>query len=595
MPRSPLTITADSVAKSGSSRIHALPRDVIHSIAAGEVVDSLAAVVRELIENALDAQATHITLALWPDQGRVQVADNGTAMGLDNLQRAAIPHSTSKIRTQADLWRVNSLGFRGEALHSLAQVAQLEICSRPLGTESGWRVTYSAQGEPLDTTPAALAQGTVVTVTHLFGNWPARRERLPTLPRQLSQVQRVIYHCALAHPTVTWTVQLSDRPWLALTPGPTPRGLVPQLVRAVSEGDLHEGWQTAPWAETEADRLETPALVHDLEHYASANYSLETGIYGLIGLPDRCHRPRPDWVKVAVNGRVVTVPELEQSIVNAFRHTLPRHRYPLAFVHLTVAPSAIDWNRRPDKSTLYLHQLNEWTALCQSHIEALLGQHAAARPEANQQQRVTQLLKTAEPGALYGAADLSDGLPYQSRPGSLRAIAQVHNRYILAEQPDGLCLIEQHIAHERVLYERLQDQWQLVPLTTPVVLEGLTEKQLDQLQRLGLNPEEFGPNRWAVRAAPEPLRDRPDLPDALRELSLGGNLDTAQVAIACRTAIRNGTPLDLATLQTLLDDWQQTRHPRTCPHGRPICLTLSESSLARFFRRSWVIGKSHGI
>ncbi len=146
-----------------------------------------------------------------------------------------------------------------------------------------------------------------------------------------------------------------------------------------------------------------------------------------------------------------------------------------------------------------------------------------------------------------------------------------------------------------MLYERLKDQWQLVPLTTPVVLEGLTEKQLEQFQRLELGPEEFGPNRWAIRQAPEPLRDRDDLPDALLELSLGGRLDTAQVAIACRTAIRNGTPLDISTMQTLLDDWQQTRQPRTCPHGRPICLTLSETSLARFFRRSWVIGKSHGI
>ncbi|MEP0947410.1 DNA mismatch repair endonuclease MutL [Nodosilinea sp. FACHB-141] len=580
MLRSPLPIPADSVSNLVPRRIQLLPGDVIHSIAAGEVIDSLAAVVRELIENALDAQATHITLALWPDQGRVQVADNGTAMALENLHQAAIPHSTSKIRTQADLWQVNSLGFRGEALHSLAQVAQLEICSRAPGAESGWRVTYSAQGEPLETVPAALAQGTVVTVTDLFEAWPARRERLPTMARQLSQVQNIIRHCALAHPTVTWAVQLSDRPWLAFTPSPTTKGLVPQLLRAVSESDLQDGWQAAPWAVSEESTLE--------------NLPLKAGVYGLIGLPDRCHRPRPDWVKVAVNGRVVTVPELEQSIVNVFRHTLPRHRYPLAFVHLTVPPSDIDWNRRPDKSTLYLHRLEDWTALCQSHVATLLGQHTETLTDANQQ-RVTQLLKTAEPSSPYGVAELSDELPYRERPGSLRAIAQVHNRYILAEQTDGLCLIEQHIAHERVLYERLQAQWQLVPLATPVVLEGLTENQLEQLQRLGLNPEEFGPNRWAIRAAPAPLRDRDDLPDALLELSLGGNLDTAQVAIACRTAIRNGTPLDLATLQTLLDDWQQTRNPRTCPHGRPICLTLSETSLARFFRRHWLIGKSHGI
>ncbi len=545
---------------------------MVHSIAAGEVIDSLAAAVRELVENALDAQATHITVALWPDQGRLQVADNGTAMGLDDLHRAAVPHSTSKIRTQADLWQVNSLGFRGEALHSLAQVAELEICSRPPGHEAAWRVTYSPQGEPIETTPAALAPGTVVKVANLFGRWPVRRQRLPTTAHQLSQVQRVIYHCALAHPTVTWAVQVSDRPWLTLTPSPTALGLIPQMVRTVSAADLHEGWQSAPWAETGASPV---------------------GIYGVIGLPDRCHRPRPDWVKVAVNGRLVTVPELEQSLVNAFRYTLPRHRYPLAFIHLTISPGDIDWNRRPDKSTLYLHGLDQWVTLCQSHIETLLGHHTTALPEGNQQ-RVTQLLKTAEPVGGYGT-DLSDSLPYRERLGRLRAIAQVHDRYILAEQPDGLCLIEQHIAHERVLYERLQDRWRLVPIATPVVLEGLREKQRDQLTQLGLAPEEFGPNRWAIRQVPEPLGDRDDLPDALVELSLGGNLDTAQVAIACRTAIRNGTSLDMATMQTLLDDWQQTRHPRTCPHGRPICLTLSESSLARFFRRSWVVGKSHGI
>jgi DNA mismatch repair protein MutL len=539
------------------------------------VIDSLAAAVRELVENALDALATHIAIGLWPEQGRLRVADNGSAMTLEDLQRAAVPHSTSKIRTQADLWRVSSLGFRGEALHSLAQVAQLTLGSRPPGASAGWQITYSAQGEPRTTVQAAIAPGTVVTVERLFERWPARRQGLPPIPRQLSQVQRVIYHCALAHPTVTWSVGLNDRPWLALAPSPTAKGLVPQMVRSITEADLHDGWQPAP----------CPGGLAPLD---------EAGLYGVIGLPDRCHRPRPDWVKVAVNGRLVTVPELEQAIVNAFRHTLPRHRYPLAFVHLTIPAEGIDWNRRPDKGTLYLHQLDHWVTLAQRHIETLLGQRpeagAAAAP-----QRLGELIKTAEPVGAYGTASLSDGLPYRDRLGSLRAIAQVHSRYILAEQPDGLCLIEQHIAHERVLYERLKTQWALTPLATPVVLEGLSPTQLDHLQQLGLAPEDFGPGRWAIRQAPEPLCDRPDLAEALLELSLGGDLNAAQVAIACRTAIRNGTPLDLAAMQTLLDDWQATANPRTCPHGRPICLTLSETSLARFFRRHWVIGKSHGL
>jgi DNA mismatch repair protein MutL len=156
-------------------------------------------------------------------------------------------------------------------------------------------------------------------------------------------------------------------------------------------------------------------------------------------------------------------------------------------------------------------------------------------------------------------------------------------------------LVEQHIAHERVLYEQLCDRWQLVPLEPPVILSHLTPAQVEQLQRLGLEVEPFGEQLWAVRNAPDLLTKRKDCDLALLELSLGGDLQTAQVATACRSAIRNGTPLSLSEMQTLLDQWTRSRNPRTCPHGRPIYLALEESSLARFFRRHWVIGKSHGI
>jgi DNA mismatch repair protein MutL len=177
----------------------------------------------------------------------------------------------------------------------------------------------------------------------------------------------------------------------------------------------------------------------------------------------------------------------------------------------------------------------------------------------------------------------------------LRAIAQIHHTYIVAEHPGGLWLVEQHIAHERVLYEQLLDAWQLVPLEPPIILSQLSSTQVEQLERIGLAIEPFGEQLWVVRNLPAMLRSRPDCPDALIELSLGGSLQAAQVAVACRSAIRNGTPLTLPEMQTLLGQWQRTHHPRTCPHGRPIYLSLEESALARFFRRHWVIGKSHGI
>jgi DNA mismatch repair protein MutL len=156
-------------------------------------------------------------------------------------------------------------------------------------------------------------------------------------------------------------------------------------------------------------------------------------------------------------------------------------------------------------------------------------------------------------------------------------------------------LVEQHIAHERVLYEQLLYNWQLVPKEPPAILKDLSLAQQLQLQRLGLEVEPFGDQLWAVRTVPASLLNRDDCAPALLELSWGGDLQAAQVATACRTAIRNGTPLSLPEMQTLLDQWRSTCNPRTCPHGRPIYLSLEESALSRFFRRHWVIGKSHGI
>ena len=208
-----------------------------------------------------------------------------------------------------------------------------------------------------------------------------------------------------------------------------------------------------------------------------------------------------------------------------------------------------------------------------------------------------KLLKTAEAKRRYNLNPIAKGDKESNNFDlmPLKAVAQVSNTYIVAEYPDGIWLIEQHIAHERVLYEKLQDDWQLIPLNSPIILENLKTKQVEQLKTIGIEIEPFGEKLWQIRNIPKALAQRDDQKDALIELSLGGDLQTAQVATACRTAIRNGTPLTLPQMQTLLDQWKITRNPRTCPHGRPIYLSLEESALSRFFRRHWVIGKSHGI
>ncbi|XZO00308.1 MAG: DNA mismatch repair endonuclease MutL [Microcoleus sp.] len=584
--------------------IQTLPPEVIDLIAAGEVIDSMAAAVRELVENSLDAGATRIIVSVWPQQWRLQVADNGTGMDLKNLQQAASAHSTSKISTEADLYKIATLGFRGEALHSLAQLGSLEILSRTndLGfadldenpedlalanlsasrgeienARSGWRVVYDGAGEPVEVETIAIAPGTVVTVSSLFGNWPVRRGFLAPA-QQMRSVQLIIQQIALCHPQVNLQLRQGNTPCFQINPGLTGKQILPQFVRGVRLHDL------------QYLKVNLPSVPH--------SNKLEL----VIGLPDRCHRRRPDWVKVAVNRRVVRSPELEQTILSAFARTCPRDRYPLCFIHLQISPSEIDWNRHPAKVEIYLQDPSFWQVQVRAAIARALELNEDVLPQPTIPDRVEKLLKASEQKGTYNLGISSqpndDGEQVTAHPigfMELRAIAQVHHTYIVAEHPSGMWLVEQHIAHERVLYEQLCAAWQLKTLEKPLIFSQLSALQIENLSRLGLEVETFGEQLWAVREIPALLAERDDCRDAIFELSKVADLQAAQVATACRSAIRNGTPLTLGEMQNLLNEWQQTRNPRTCPHGRPIYFALEESTLARIFRRNWVIGKSHGI
>lgn len=576
--------------------IRPLTTEVIHLIAAGEVIDSLGAIVRELVENALDAGADRLVVNVSPEHWQVRVADNGMGMSLEDLRCCATPHSTSKIHNRQDLTQIGTLGFRGEGLHSLATLAELEIFSRPEASRVGWRVVYDQLGEVVIEEPCAIAPGTVVTVSNLFNNWQNRRDALPTAAQQLRLVQNTLWQIALCHPHVTWQIQKANQPWFRISPGQSGKEILLQILNQVQPSDL------------QYLQLETEALTPNSSPQEDAGLR-EPQISLVLGLPDRTSRRRPDWVRVAINGRMIKSPELEQTILGVMTRMLPRDRYPICFLHLTVPPSQVDWNRHPAKSEIYLHNADYWQAQTKEIISQALTLNPAAVPEATYSQRVGKLITAAESATTYRAISQAAGLEsnqnsnqdfnqssHQESPlNPLKALAQVHNTYIVAEHSSGLWLVEQHIAHERVLYEQLCDRWQLLPLEPAVILSHLSSRQLEHLQKLDLDIASFGEQLWAVRSAPAPLIDREDCAAALIEISQGGDLQTAQVAIACRTAIRNGTILTLPEMQTLLDQWQNTRHPRTCPHGRPIYLPLEESSLSRFFRRHWVIGKSHGI
>ncbi len=557
--------------------IKKLPLDVIKLIAAGEVIDSLTAVVRELVENSLDAEAKKIVITLFPETWSVQVADNGLGMNQVDLMVATQAHTTSKINSSQDLSNISTLGFRGEALHSIAQLSDLYIASR-VKDDCGWQIN-SQDAEIIDSSPVAIASGTIVKVNNLFGNIPLRRQAIPPFKQQLKKIQILLGELALCHPKVTWQLFVNERLNTHISGRNQAQEILPQLLRTINHSDLNYL----------LIKLNTP------------NENTISHLELVIGLPDRLSRPRPDWVKIGLNGRVVKCAELESSIFSSFHRTLQRDRFPVIFVHLQTSPNQIDWNRHPAKAEIYLHNLEFWQEQIKQGIEEIFKLSDHNLPIKFQNQRVEKLLTVAENKPVYNLGEETETNKAKNSEKSsiglidLQVIAQARNTYIVAEHSEGIWLIEQHIAHERILYEELQNDWNIIPLKTPIIVGKLKAKQVEQLQNIQLDIEPFGEDLWAIRNLPESLLNRDDCEDALIELSWGGDLDTAMVAVACRTAIRNGTKLTIKEMQNLINQWKITRNPHTCPHGRPIYLSLEESSLYRFFRRHWVLGKSHGI
>lgn len=523
--------------------IKTLPSEVISLISAGEVIDSLSAAVRELAENSIDGGATRIAIEISTDSLTnnltVQVTDNGIGMDWQDLQLATMAHTTSKITNLADLQQIKTLGFRGEALHCLAQLGNLTISSR-LGDQA-WTVSYDHQGNWQNPPqPIGLAQGSIVKVKNLFWDYPQRIKKLPSIPQQIRQVQKQIHHLAIAHPHISWQIKLDGKSWFQVWSADHPSQIILQILSGVTVNQL------------------TIENCPDLQL--------------VMGLPDRYHRPRLDWLKVAVNGRVINSPELEGAILSCFQRTLPRNRFPLCFAHLRIEPSLIDWNRHPAKQQIYLENLNHW----QNYLKEMVLQLFQVPRLIDQPSKLLRVKET--------------DIKYDHR-SHLKPIAQVLNTYILVEGNDSIYLVEQHTAHERILYENLEDQWQIVILETPLLLIDLSELQIAQLQQLGMDIQEFGNHSWTARSIPKLLVDHPEQKTILHELSQQKDLFQAMAHLACRSAFKNGTTLDMATMQQIIKQWQALRQTHTCPHGRPIVMVLDSDDLSRIFKRNWLISQ----
>jgi DNA mismatch repair protein MutL len=561
---------------SGNMAIARLSPELVRKIAAGEVIERPASVVKELVENSLDAGASRVEVEVRGGGIQlVRVSDDGVGIEPEEVELAFQRYATSKLKGEEDLARIASLGFRGEALPSIAAVAEVTMLTRPPSLALGTMV-HLKEGRVVGRSPRGCPVGTTVTVRNLFSGLPARRKFLRSTTTEAQHIARLVAAYALASPEVKFTFSSEGR--LAFqSPG---------------NGELRAVLAAIHGLETTRAMLEV----------AIGSASLQ--VRGLVS-PPHLHRANRQGMNFFVNRRWVQSPMLLRAMEAAYQDLLPHGRYPLGALSLVLPPEDLDVNIHPAKREVRFYREGEVYTWVQKAIREALGQAAPAA-------RLSGTLTPA--GHPPGVSDEQQQPLFQeerlppSQPAPLslhlpilRVVGQVNNVYIIAEGPDGMYLVDQHTAHERVLYERLkarQGQVERQGLLDPLTIE-VTPQQREilaalagELARWGFEAEPFGGNSCLLRSVPAILgtaSPREGFLEALEVLEEARDGEERQEgmlrSLACHGAVRAGQALSSQEMRELLRDLEETSSPYTCPHGRPTMIYLSTAQLEREFGR----------
>ena len=597
-------------------RIRELPAAVAAQIAAGEVVERPAAALKELLENAIDAGARRITAEVeGAGLERLVVHDDGAGIAAGQLELAFRRHATSKLERAEQLWALDSYGFRGEALPAIAAAAgALEASSRTADEAAGARIVFG-RGRLIGVERCARAVGTSVELRDLFAAQPARRAFLPGARSERAALARVASDAALARPEVGLRLELDGRAALRHDPA-----------AGDAEAALREAW-AAVFGSESAER----AIWWTAED--------ESGLVvdGLAGAARDGRRGR-DGMRLFVNGRPIRDRSLAWALQEAYRGWLPAGRFPLAAARLVLPTEAVDVNVHPTKAEVQLREPARAFSLLQRTLrEALEAQPSSSslrlrRPDAD----LEWAPLSDDAGAVQGRIDApaSDGVdPRRSLPPAgggaspalsgagrrrglapLRMVGQLHRTFIIAEGEQGLALVDQHAAHERVVYERLlaargEGERARQPLLDPPLLalaadEAAVWRQAgEELEALGFELDAFGEAALRLRAVPagggrESLATADAerwLRDVLAELGEDARgakgareerFDRVAASVACHGSVRRGAVLDAAAMSALLRQLEQCADPHSCPHGRPTLVEIAAADLLREFGRT---------
>jgi len=582
------------------SAVERLPDDLVNKIAAGEVVERPASVVKELVENALDAGARSVHVEIEDGGVRlVRVRDDGQGMSREDAQMALERHATSKLRSFDDLQSIATHGFRGEALPSIASVSELVLRTRPEGEPAGTEVAVS-HGRSVHVRDAGHPRGTTVEVRDLFGAVPARRKFLRAAPTEAAHVAEALTLLALARPGTGFSLKSGGR---ALVEAPPVDGLAARLFQ-----------------------LFGAKLLEDLVPVEGGTDWV--GVRGFVSRPDRPRPARPN-LRLFVNGRAVRDRALAKAVLEAYRAAGGGDRGYDAFVFVEVPPHMVDVNVHPAKTEVKFADGRTVFAAVERAVRVALsggvheppgvtpGSGAPSGPAAGQRAEaaVGTFLERVGGGAetrpLWERAGASyaaeSGAPPLDAPVPV-VLGQHRLVYIVASDGEELLLVDQHTAHERVRFERLleragrhavESQGLLSPLVvdlSPDLLPVL-DAHVESLRELGYDVEPFGGGATRLRAVPAMLGTRdpgPALERVLRDLkereaadwAVAGTRDRLAATLACHSAVRAGQSLNLEQMGAIVRDVFRTAHPTLCPHGRPTVVRVPRVELSRWFGRT---------
>jgi len=571
-------------------KIHRLPGEVIDRIAAGEVVERPASVVKELVENALDAGATRVDVEIEGGGiGRILVRDDGAGMSQEDARLALERHATSKISSDQDLAAVASYGFRGEALPSIASVSRLTLTTSDGSSPEALRVSIEYGGTP-GAEPASRPRGTDVLVEGLFARTPARRKFLASPEAEGRAAAAAVTRAALSHPSVAFSFRSGRRETLDAPSAVDRAARILQLFGRETLGDL--------------EAFEARAGPLRLLGFASR---------GSVTFPSRRYQ------YLFVNGRPVEDRALSRALAQASREAIRTDRHPAVFLYLTAEPGAVDVNVSPAKTQVRFADAGTAFRLVFHAVHSAL----LSGKEERRLKPVPSESRLAEPREGYGggpAFPAAPGSPVEvppiprleapvrepeRRPPEIVAIGQHRESYIVASGSEGLLVIDQHAAHERILYERIRDRVRSGRvLSQRLLLRALFEATPEEAETLaaryedlsaaGFEIEPMSGKSYAIAALPAEATDR-EPPETLREVLAGlaetGDWDPERrrdrlaASLACRSAVTIRYHLAPEEIRRLLTDWMKAADRFTCPHGRPVVLLTTDEDLEKYFKR----------